>query len=137
MKIFISLIMTSLIVLSSCSGKSTDLEDMVTNSWTKNNDLLQVGFEGVGLEPNFAFRFTNGTLNWQEDGKMGADSYSATWTSTIVEENQNVVIEAWDFSAILNPDNCSDGVTENEYNYSVVVKKDSREFTWCARDYSK
>jgi uncharacterized membrane protein len=139
MKIFATLLTFSLILLTSCSWNSNDLENTITNEEieTPKNELLQAWFEWVGIDPDFAFRFTAGTLNWQEPGATGANSYTATGSSTLVEENQNVVIEAWDFSAILNLDNCTDGVTDNEYGYSVVLKKWDTEYMGCAREYTK
>ncbi|NDK09793.1 hypothetical protein GW846_03375 [Candidatus Gracilibacteria bacterium] len=139
MKIFASLLLTTLIVLTGCASNNSDLEDTVTKEDAKTDkaELFQAGFEGVGIDPDFAFRFSAGKFNWQEPGSTGADSYTATGSSTLVEENQNVVIEAGDFSAILNPDNCTDGVTENEYGYSVILKKGDKEYTGCAREYTK
>lgn len=123
-------------ILGSCGGNNEAIDDILAES----EDVPQttsLWFEWVGTSPLWAFRYTGGMLNWQEPGMKGSDSYSASGSASEVEGTQNISIVAGDFSAVLTQESCEDGQSENEYEYTVLVKKDTREFTGCAREYIK
>ncbi len=119
--------------LISCSSSPAELPALPEEEVTEE---VSLGFEGAGTEPFWAFRFTGGSLNWQEPGETETLSYTASGSATLDETNQNISIVAGDFLATLIPDvTCSDGMSENLYAYKVLLQKDTRSFSGCAREY--
>lgn len=126
-----------LIFVASC-GNDTSLEETITTNESETPTAeRQLWFEWVGTEPFWAFRYTGGTLTWQVPGDNGTVSSSAPGKASIDEKTQNITIIAGDFTWELTLKACSDGMTENKYDYSLVVKKGEQEFKGCAREYIK
>lgn len=129
--LYILLICTSLFLVS--CGKD---ETAVPTEVSSQTGQVALGFEGVGTEPFWAFRFTGGALNWQEPGETDTLQYTASGSASIDDKTQEISISAGDFIATLIPDeSCSDGMTENVYAYKVLLQKDTRTFSGCAREY--
>lgn len=119
--------------LLSCGSKE---ESLVIPAEEVSIVTTDIGYEGAGTEPFWAFRFVNKKLLWQEPGEDGTESYTATGSKTEDTQKKEITLKAGDFSATLIEDSqCSDGMTENSYQYKVVLQKDTRTFSGCARKY--
>lgn len=125
MKYFL-LFITFLLLLSSC-GKTTS--PAIPAPGEEEIPSIQVGWEGAGTEPFWAFRYTGGSLTWQEPGENDVLSYTATGAANLDEQSQAIQIVAGNFSGTLVPETCSDGMSDNVYAYKITVQKDTRSFS--------
>ena len=132
MKYFFFVLLLPFFLLS-CGSKG---ESLVIPAEEVSVVTADIGYEGAGTEPFWAFRFVNNELLWQEPGEDGTQSYTATGSKTEDTQKSEITLKAGDFIATLIEDaDCSDGMTENTYQYKVLLQKDSRTFTGCARKY--
>ncbi len=119
--------------LLSCGSKG---ESLVIPAEEVSVVTADIGYEWAGTEPFWAFRFVNNELLWQEPGDDGTQSYTASGSKTEDTQKKEITLKAGDFTATLIEDaQCTDGMTENSYQYKVLLQKDERTFSGCARKY--
>ena len=93
------------------------------------------GIEAAGTEPFWAFRYEDNSVLWQTPGenKINSDiiSVGVQFSSTHIQ------FSGEDFSADITSDtSCSDGMSDNTYDFSVKVTKGKEQYTWCGRWYN-
>ena len=134
-----------LIVLAWC-GASTQEENTNESNWviisedwdTENWTIPSVSafpdqaFRALWTEPFWSFTYDNQNFDWSEPGEEDILEQSHFVQQVFLESDATYYI-TWDFIAIqIFEETCSDGMSDNIFDYTVTWNYFDMELNWCA-----
>lgn len=149
MKYTLAIFVALLLLLWSCSSQDTNTTSnwdtsSETNSWVLISEEEQNGetpslsafpdqaFKALGTEPFWSFSYSEQELTWSEPGED--EIIEAThFTQQVYLESENTWYITGDFiSFVITEETCSDGMSDNVFEYKVTWNYFEKELNGCA-----
>ena len=134
-----------LIILSGCFWVSDEEDTQETNwitvseNWTDEDTITppisafpDQAFRALGTEPFWSFTYDSQNLDWSEPGEEDIIEVSHFVQQVYLESDATYYI-TWDFIAIqIFEETCSDGMSDDIFEYTVTWNYFDMELNWCA-----